>query len=68
MLTRHKCIIIGPAHEILAHIIFSSNEGSGKLAQMHSLDIALTARIQKVWMLINTQIIIKPIFPLDTPA
>ena len=47
-LTWHKCNIVGQAHEILAHTIKPSNEGSGEPAQMHILAIAFTARIHKV--------------------
>ena len=46
-LTRHKCNIVGQAHEISAHI-YPSNEGSGEPAQMRILTIAFTVRIHKV--------------------
>ena len=49
-------LIYEPAHEILVHIALSSNEGSGKPAQMRRLTKDFAAHIHKVWMLIKTQI------------
>ena len=47
-LTRHKCNIIGPAHEILVPIIQAISEGSDESVHPRRVARAFVTRIHKV--------------------